>query len=131
MSERTKKRFLLALISLAVVGALSFAVAATSKQPPREIVLVTRGVAFYLPGDSTPNPTLFVGPGESVRLRLVNEDRGMQHDWVAGSLGIATRLLPGDGSADSVTFTAPLERGAHRYVCSAHAALMSGWLEVH
>ena len=130
MSERTKRRFLLALIGLALVGALSFAVSAASKPPPREIVLVARDVAFYLPGESTPNPTLRVAPGESIRLRLVNEDRGTRHDWVAGTLGAATRLLGGDGDSDAVVFTAPSERGSHRYVCSTHAVMMSGQLEV-
>jgi plastocyanin len=130
MSETTKRQFLLALISVAVVGALAFAVAAASKPAAREIVLISRDIAFFLPGDPTPNPTLHVAPGESVRLRLINEDRGMRHDWAAGSLGVATRLLDGDGSADTVEFTAPQERGSHRYVCSTHAALMSGQLEV-
>lgn len=130
MSETTKKRFLLTLISVAILGALAFAVAALSKPEPREIVLTARDVAFFLPGDPTPNPTLVVAPGETVRLRLVNQDRGMRHDWAAGSLGVATRLLAGDGGSDSVVFTAPRERGSHRYVCSTHAQLMSGRLEV-
>ena len=130
MSQTTKRRFLLALVSVTIVGALAFVVAAASKPAPREIVMVAREVAFFLPGDPTPNPTLVVAPGESVRLRLVNEDRGVEHDWAAGSLGVATRLLAGDGSADVVVFTAPHERGSHRYVCSSHAAMMSGRLEV-
>lgn len=130
MSEQTKKRLLQLLILTLVAGALSFAVAATSKPTTREVVLITRDMAFFLPGDPNPNPTLVVSPGESIRLRLINEDRGMLHDWSVGTWSVATRLLPGDGSSDSVAFTAPSEPGGHEYVCSTHAVLMRGRLEV-
>ncbi len=130
MSEQTKRRFAQLLILALVAGALSFAMAAASKQRPREIVLVARDMAFYLEGDPSPNPTLVVAPGESVRLRLVNRDRGMLHDWAVDAWRTSTRLLPGDGSSDAVVFTAPGERGEHEYVCSTHAVLMRGRLEV-
>lgn len=129
MSQRTKMR-LLQLAALGVfVGTLSLAVAAASKSSPREIVLITRDMAFFRPGSPQPNPTLTVARGEVVRLRLVNEDRGMLHDWAVQAWETSTRLI-GGGSSDSIVFTAPTEPGDHDYVCSTHAVLMRGRLEV-
>ncbi len=130
MSEQTKKRFLQLLVLVLAAGALSFAVAAVSKPAAREIVLVTRDMAFYLPDDPTPNPTLVVAPGETIRLELINRDHGMLHDWGVAAWRTATELIPGDGSSDSVVFTAPSEPGEHEYVCSTHAILMRGVLAV-
>lgn len=130
MSERAKRRFLQMLALAVVVGALGLAAAAASRAVPREIVLVTRHTAFYAPGDPTPNPTLTVGIGETVRLRLINEDTGMTHDWTVDAWRAATRLIPGDGGSTSVVFTAPGVEGDHEYVCSTHALLMKGRLEV-
>ncbi len=130
MSEQTKRRFAQLLIVALAAGALAFAVAAASKPGAREIVLVARDMAFYLQDDPRPNPTLVVAPGEPVRLRLINHDRGMLHDWAVDAWRTSTRLIPGDGSSDSVAFTAPSEPGDHQYVCSTHAVLMRGRLEV-
>lgn len=130
MSEHTKKRLAQLLMLALVAGALSFAMAAASKPATREIVLVARDMAFYLADDESPNPTLVVAPGESVRLRLINRDHGMLHDWTVSDLLASTRLIPGDGSYDSIVFTAPSEPGEHDYVCSTHAVLMTGRLVV-
>ncbi len=48
----------------------------------REIVLVSRNMKFYLEGESTPNPTIRVEPGEQVRFILRNADPGFVH-WFA------------------------------------------------
>jgi len=130
MSEQTKRRFIQLLGVAVVVGAFAFAMAAASRTTPREIVLVAKDVSFYLPGDSTPNPTLAVAAGETVRLTLINEDQGMLHDWAVDAWREATRLIPGDGSADSIVFTAPTEAGETEYVCSTHAVLMRGTIRV-
>ena len=66
MSKQTKRRFLQLLVLIVVAGALGFAVAATSKSPQREIVLVVRDMAFFAPGEPAPNPTLTVGIGENM-----------------------------------------------------------------
>lgn len=120
---------LLPLLGL-VLAAISLSVAA-SRPAAREIVLVARGMAFYLPEDpATPNPALTVAPGETVRLTLINRDPGMRHDWAVETLGLATRMLPGDGASDTVAFEAPTRTGRHDYVCSTHSQLMRGSLEV-
>ena len=131
MSEQAKRRVLLLLIGAIVVGALGWTVAAASKIGGRDVVLVSRGMAFYLAGDDTPNPTLEVAPGETIRLTLINQDRGFLHDWrVAAWPRATTDLIPGDGSRDTIVFTAPDEAGEHEYVCSTHAQMMRGRLIV-
>jgi hypothetical protein len=119
----------LTIIGLVCAG-LAISVMANSRPVPREIVLEARGMAFYLPDNNEPNPTLILRAGEKVRLRLVNRDRGFEHDWRVRSLELATRLLPGDGAADQIIITAPDEAGRHEYACSLHSTMMRGVLEV-
>ena len=130
MSRQTKKRIFTMLILTLVAGALFLTVASAAKPAGREIVLVSRDMAFYLLDDTSPNPTLAVAPGETIRLTLINRDRGFRHDWGVGAWNRATRLIPGDGSRDSIVFRAPNEPGDHEYVCSSHAMMMRGRIEV-
>ncbi|HEX6199366.1 MAG TPA: hypothetical protein VF150_03805 [Thermoanaerobaculia bacterium] len=96
---------------------------------PREVRLVARDMAFYLPGDATPNPTLRAAPGERLRIVLVNEDPGMTHDVVAEGLGLATQVI-GGGEAASAVVRMPERPGAHEYLCSLHPVLMRGLIRV-
>jgi plastocyanin len=95
----------------------------------REIVLVARQMAYYVEGQTTPNPTLRVAPRERVRLVLRNEDPGMTHDLTLGSLKVSVPAIAAQGRS-SVEFRAPAEPGRHRYVCTPHAKMMFGTLEV-
>jgi plastocyanin len=135
MSKTVKRGSLtLLFVALATVGALALSDTASSETAPREIVLVAEGMAFYLDGASgaerTANPTLTLGRGETVRLVLVNRDAGMEHDWASRGLDAGTPAVPGDGSVTSVSIEAPAEPGRHEYVCSLHARLMRGVIEV-
>ncbi len=122
------------ILNLTILGlfcvSLAFSVMAHSRPAPREIVLEARGMAFYLPDNREPNPTLTLRAGEKVRLRLINRDRGFEHDWNVESLKLATRLLPGNGASDQIVLTAPDEPGRHEYACSRHSKMMRGILEV-
>lgn len=123
-------RYLKLLLLVLALGGISLAFAA-SRPVGREIVLVARDMAFYLPGDpATPNPILPMAPGEAIRLTLVNEDPGVRHDWAVEALGLATPLLAGDGASHTLAFDAPRRRGSHEYVCSTHSVMMKGRLEV-
>lgn len=103
---------------------------------PREVRLVARDMAYYLPGGTTPNPTLSFAPGERVRVVLVNEDLGLAHDVVAPGLGLATPLVlgrptgQGRGAVATDVVRAPDRPGTHEYVCSLHPVLMRGLIEV-
>jgi plastocyanin len=87
-------------------------------------------MAFYLEGGREPNPTLAASPGERLRLVLVNRDRGYAHDLRLETLGVSTRQLAGDGSADRVTLRVPEAPGEHPYVCSLHPRMMGASLVV-
>jgi len=114
----------LALLALVLVTAGAAWVAAAGPVPDREITLVARDMAFFLPGDPTPNPTLRLAAGETVRLTLVNLDRGMRHDLVVEGLGFAVPHLAGDGGSADAVLRAPRAAGEHDYLCSLHPRLM-------
>ena len=118
---------------LAALGALALTDTASSEAAPREIVLVAEDMAFYLDGAGATraaNPTIELARGETVRLVLVNRDSGFEHDWASSGLRAATRAVAGDGSVTSALVHAPAERGRHEYVCSLHARMMRGSIEV-
>jgi plastocyanin len=87
-------------------------------------------MAFYLEGNPTPNPTIVLRRGEDVRLNLINQDRGMTHDFAVESLDLATPQLRRSGSATTVSFEAPEEPGESEYVCTLHARMMKGIVKV-
>jgi plastocyanin len=120
-------RLLLPLLGLTVACGVALS-ANTNRGEVHDIRLTARDMAFYLPGDKTPNPTLVVARGERVRLTLTNEDRGMTHDFAVESLDVATRALR--SGTDSLTFEAPNEPGESEYVCTYHERMMKGILKV-
>lgn len=135
MSKTVKRGSLtLLFVALAALGALVLSGTASSETVPREIVLVADDMAFYLDGatgaERIANPTLTLGRGETVRLVLVNRDPGMDHDWGSRGLDAGTSVIPGDGGTTSVRIEAPAEPGRHEYVCSLHARMMRGVIEV-
>jgi plastocyanin len=114
------------VVVFVVVGAM---VAAVSGTPAREVTMVARGMAFYLAGDSEPNPTIRVKAGERVRIVLRNEDRGFVHDFAVPAV---------DGAVDQVswsetsaaTIEMPTAPGTYTYICRPHQLMMSGTLIV-
>lgn len=97
---------------------------------PREVPLVVQGMAFYLGEDRTsPNPTIRVAPGERIRLTLVNKDPGFEHNFVVDAWRLRASTRRGDERA-SVIFEAPDQPGTTEYVCTRHAAMMRGTIEV-
>jgi plastocyanin len=65
-----------------------------------------------------------------VRLTLINEDRGMTHDFAVHSLDVATRPLRRAGTETTLVFEAPGQPGQSEYVCTFHALMMKGVLKV-
>lgn len=99
-------------------------------QEPREVPLVVQGMAFYLGEDRTsPNPTIRVAPGERIRLTLVSKDPGFEHNFVVDAWRLRASTRHGDDRA-SVIFEAPDQPGTTEYLCTTHAAMMRGTIEV-
>jgi plastocyanin len=124
------------LLALAVaIGVVLTVQAAVRPQlrTARTVTLVARDMAFYLPGDPTPNPRLSVARGEEVRFVLRNDDRGIPHDLalpLENGEWRSTRQVRGAGESAGLTFRAPQLRGEHEYVCTLHSRMMRGVLEV-
>jgi plastocyanin len=116
-----------AVAALMVMAAL---LPVTTRSVDREVTLVARGMAFYLESDPrTPNPTITLTAGETVRLVLKNEDRGMTHDLAAPALDAALRLLDWNEESDT-TFDVPPEPGTYEYFCNPHRLMMRGLIKV-
>jgi heme/copper-type cytochrome/quinol oxidase subunit 2 len=104
-------------------------VVANPKSEPREIVLVTRDMAFYVEGSSTPNPTLVLRPGEEVTVVVKNQEPGITHGFGVSALNVSVdRIQPGVTRA--MRLRAPAVPGEYEYVCPPHAQMMRGKLVV-
>lgn len=113
------------------VWAFTGAAGAGGGAQERELVLYARGMAFYLPGSDAPNPTLRVAAGERVRVTVVNDDPGVKHDLEVATLEFTIEpLATTPGSRGSAVLLAPSLPGRHSYVCTFHARMMRGVLEV-
>jgi plastocyanin len=121
----------LGVIALLPLGAESLGLAreATTAKNPREIVLVARDMSFYLDGGGTENPTLRLKAGEDVRLVLKNEEPGVVHDFAVSAWKLGTRRLQAR-ERDTVTFRVPDSPGQYEYLCTPHASMMRGIIEV-
>jgi plastocyanin len=96
---------------------------------PREIIITAREMAFYTPGLAEENPTIHVVPGERVRLTLVNEDEGFDHDLVVSDWKTGIDAIRGRGRA-SIVLQAPDQPGRTTYICTLHSSMMKGTIEV-
>jgi len=129
--SRRRRRSLVGLGGLLLFAMATLPSLVADPGPPaREIVLVARNMAFYLDGNPTPNPTLRLKAGEQVTLVLRSEDAGITHDFAVTSWNVGTALLNGKGAV-SVSFRVPDRRdGPQEYVCSGHAVMMKGAIDV-
>jgi hypothetical protein len=129
-----RMRNLSILVALLLLGAFTVTVWAFTgigAAAERELVLYARGMAFYLPGSDAPNPTLRVAAGERVRVTVVNDDPGVKHDLAVAALGLTIEpLATTPGSRGSAVLEAPALPGRYSYVCTFHAQMMRGVLEV-
>jgi plastocyanin len=115
-----------AVLFVTVVGLLPV----MTKSRAREITLVARDMAFYADGnDSTKNPVIEAKAGETIRVVLRNQDRGMTHDFSVPAVDAAVKALDWN-EEDAVTFDAPKKPGTYEYVCRPHLLMMKGKLIV-
>jgi len=133
MTVRARNRALVAgsIIAFAVLAATLLPMIASSVvEPPRDITIVVRDMAFYVDGGTEPNPAITVRPGEQVRVHLRNEDPGMRHDFAVTAWSVATKMLEDRGAEDTIVFRAPLERGSTTYLCTPHPKMMNGTIRI-
>jgi len=98
--------------------------------PARDIVLVTKDMAYYLEGDpSMPNPVIEVKAGERVRIVLRNQERGVIHDFAVPAMRAAIDGLRWNEQGD-VSFDVPDAPGNYEYVCRPHLLMMKGVMTV-
>lgn len=103
-------------------------------QPTVEFTLMAYLTGFVGVGgdiDGVTNPTLYVSPGDVVKVTVINGE-DVEHDFVIDELGAHSEHLPAEGSQDDVIFVAP-KVGTFYYYCSVpgHRELgMEGTLEV-
>ncbi len=95
----------------------------------REVVIIARQMSFYAGDGATANPTIQMAPGERIRITLIGADPGFDHDFVVTAWGVKTPVLHGKGRT-SIVIQAPDTPGKASYVCSIHALMMSGTIEV-
>ena len=96
---------------------------------PREIRIVARQMSFMSMAAETSNPSIVVKPGERVRLTLVNEDAGIDHDFAVPAWRLTTPLLEGEGT-ERVVFDAPPGPATPNTSARLHVAMMTGTIEV-
>jgi plastocyanin len=121
---------MLGAVLAAVVVALVVVLPRWTAAPPRDVVLVTRDMAFYLEGDRiNANPVIEAKAGERLRIVLRNEDRGIAHDFALPALDVDIDLLKWNERGE-VTLTMPNEPGRYEYVCRPHLLMMKGALTV-
>jgi len=115
---------------LVLIGAGALLPLIAKQNEPREVLIAVYQMAFYLGEDrSSPNPVIRVAPGERIRLTLISEDPGFDHNFVVGAWHLTTSMLHGEGTTSRV-FQAPREPGTATYVCSLHEAMMKGTIVV-
>jgi plastocyanin len=125
------KSWIVAVVMLVgIAGGVAVAVTRSTRAPaPREIVLVARGMAFYVEGVSVANPPIVLNAGETVRLTLKNEAPGLQHDLAVPAFMAAIDPIAA-GQVRTLTFTAPATPTTTDYLCRPHATMMRGRLQV-
>ena len=125
--RRVSGKIVAAVAALMVIAAL---LPVMTRGADREVTLVARGMAFYLEGDArTPNPTITLKAGETIRVVLKNDDRGMTHDFAVPALDAGMRLINWNEEGDT-TFDVPSQPGTYEYFCNPHRLMMRGVIRV-
>lgn len=130
MAATFKKHFFVFVIVVLTLGLFALLpLVAKPRSGPRELVLVARGMTFYLDGNPAPNPTIRVKQGEEIHLVFRNEEVGVTHDFAVPGLKVSVRPLRGDGLT-KLNFRVPKKPGSYQYLCNPHSQMMTGQIEV-
>jgi plastocyanin len=119
-----------AVLAGAVLLVFAGLLPAASRTPSREIVLVAKGMTFYIDGHpDEPNPTVHLRAGEHVRVVLRNDDRGMKHDFAVPAMNLGMKTVEWNERGE-ITFDLPKTAGTYEYVCRPHSLMMRGTIQV-
>jgi plastocyanin len=131
MSFRTfRTRMAITTVFVLALGACALLPLGAGPRPQREVSVTARNMAYYVGNDSTSsNPVIKVTAGERIRISLVNKDRGFVHDLAIKDWKVETPLVH-DQESTSVIVQVPEKPGRFTYVCTLHAAMMKGTIEV-
>jgi plastocyanin len=130
MFTTLQKRIAVTTGLVLALGACALLPLGAGPETQREVLVRVRNMAYYLDNDSrSPNPVIKVTAGERIRLRLVNEDPGFNHDFAIGAWDVGTPMVHGE-ERTSIVFRVPEKPGSFTYVCTLHAAMMKGTIEV-
>ena len=102
---------------------------ASTRPAVRDITLVARDMAFYVEGDTAPNPTIRLDTGEEVRFILRNLDPGIAHNLAIEGWQLETVSLEA-GATTTLRVRAPAQPGRQAYICVPHREMMRGVIEV-
>ena len=114
-----------AMLSLLVL----FPFAVATRTPVREITLIARDMTFYVEGETMPNPTIWLAPGEEVQFSLHNADPGIAHNLAIMGWQLETASLE-TGASATFRVRAPEGPTRQRYVCTPHRQMMGGLIVV-
>lgn len=130
MSKETKIKLSWAAFvgGMALLSIALFTLGFRQTAPVLEIRLVAKEMAFFVEGESQPNPDLYIPPGKKVLLTFINQDRGIDHDVVFPQWDVSTGKVAFGASA--LLELKPRTAGEFNYLCSLHAAMMRGKLIV-
>ena len=118
------------VISVAILSLLVlFPFAVATRTPAREITLVARDMTFYVEGETTPNPTIWLTPGEEVQFSLRNADPGIAHNLAIMGWQMETARLE-TGASATFRVRAPEQPTRQPYVCTPHRQMMGGLIVV-
>jgi plastocyanin len=123
-------RFILTTGLVVALSACALLPFGSGPDAQREVVVRVRNMAYYVENDSkASNPLITVTAGERIRIRLVSEDRGFSHDFAIKDWNVGTQLVRGEENT-SVVIQVPENPGRFTYICTLHAAMMKGTIEV-
>jgi hypothetical protein len=130
MTVRVRRHLILTTAGvLALGGLLALLPLGARSLEPREVVVVARQMSFYVGDGTAANPIIQMAPGERIRITLISADPGFDHDFEVTEWDVRTPVLRGEGRT-SLVIQAPDRPGRATYVCSMHAAMMRGTIEV-
>jgi hypothetical protein len=128
MTIRTRV-ILTSTVVVALAGLVALLPLGARSLEPREVIIVARQMSFYAADGVAVNPAIRMAPGEKVRVTLIAEDPGFDHDFAVTAWDVQTPMLHGEGRT-SIVIQAPDKPGTAVYTCSIHPLMMRGVIEV-